>query len=494
MPRSGGDEDLGTELTDTELVALVRRYRPSSLVPLVSATAARHMTRESWLARGVQGLYAPWVLAEIARISLAHGNAHRQPATREHLDACCAAFNSVGDPQLGSGDPDGLASFLLRISSEQLEYQTRLLHEMSRTAALFDQTPLDPAARVLVPGWQEALFGASLVDFVGAGQLLHFSSQPNGGLFDPAWLNAPHLAPVVDVMGADLLRQVWKDNYLTDVAGFQAVNGRPDPSPWRRFDFNPLAATPVVTDLVGEGKWIIPSPGLLARKFSPLGVYYAGVRKWGNAFSDELGPLFEAYVGRQLRELPGAQVIPAVTYGHDNSASVDWFVILPEVVLMVEVKSVRPTDQVRRGGPQAGAELTRMLSRAFEQLGITNKLIEQGHPSFSAIPDDRPRVGLVVTMENFHMANSPFQRDRYRQPTSFPTLVVSVSELEDYATITDVTPGALLLDLLHDSAREGWSLHSAFVGRRPGRNAVLEQAWDNYPWSNLEDSAAEHTT
>ena len=68
MPRSGGDEDLGTELTDTELVALVRRYRPSSLVPLVSATAARHMTRESWLARGVQGLYAPWVLAEIARI------------------------------------------------------------------------------------------------------------------------------------------------------------------------------------------------------------------------------------------------------------------------------------------------------------------------------------------------------------------------------------------------------------------------------------------
>jgi hypothetical protein len=140
------------ELTDADLVALVRRYRPSSLVPLVAATAAQHMTQESWLA----------VLAEIARISLAHGNEHRQPATMEHLDACCAAFNAVGDSQLGSGDPHGLPSFLLRISTEQLEYQTGLLHEMSRTAALFDQIPLDPATKVLVPGWQEILFGVPL--------------------------------------------------------------------------------------------------------------------------------------------------------------------------------------------------------------------------------------------------------------------------------------------------------------------------------------------
>ena len=70
---------------------------------------------------------------------------------------------------------------------------------------------------------------------------------------------------------------------------------------------------------------------------------------------------------------------------HDNLASVDWFVILPAVVLMVEVKSVRPTDQVRRGGPLAGVELTRMLSRAFEQLSTTNTLIEQGHSQLARV-------------------------------------------------------------------------------------------------------------
>ena len=46
---------------------------------------------------------------------------------------------------------------------------------------------------------------------------------------------------------------------------------------------------------------MVPVPGLLDRKTSPLGLYYAGVEKWGNAFAEDCGALFEQYVGRQLR-------------------------------------------------------------------------------------------------------------------------------------------------------------------------------------------------
>jgi len=338
----------------------------------------------------------------------------------------------------------------------------------------------------LRPGWQQELFSASLVEFVGAGQLLHFACQPNAGVFDPDWLDRPQLGEIAAVMDPEVLRRVWRDNYLTDTEGFRAVNGRPQPGPWRRFDFNPLGATPVITDLLGDGRWTIPSPGLLARRFSPLGVYYAGMRRWGTAFSDDLGPLFEAYVGRHLRLLPDAHVIPAITYGHDNRQSVDWLVVLPEVVLMVEVKSVRPTDAVRRGGPQAGAELTRMLQKAFRQLRTTNDLIAERHPQFASIPEDRPRIGLVVTMESFYTINSPFQRDRYQIPLSFPTLVVSAREIEGLMAVTDISPGALLLEHLHDPTVDGWSLHSALVGHLRGRNAVLDQGWTSYPWSNLD--------
>ena len=40
-------EALGPLVVDSEFVALVRRFRPSSLVPLVGPVAAQHLTRES---------------------------------------------------------------------------------------------------------------------------------------------------------------------------------------------------------------------------------------------------------------------------------------------------------------------------------------------------------------------------------------------------------------------------------------------------------------
>jgi hypothetical protein len=212
------------------------------------------------------------------------------------------------------------------------------------------------------------------------------------------------------------------------------------------------------------------------------------MRRWDTSFSDDLGPLFEAYVGRHLRLLPDAHVIPAIAYGRDNEQSIDWFVVMPEVVLVVEVKSVRPTDPVRRGGPQAAAELTRMLQKGFHQLRTSNDLIAARHPEFAAIPQDRPRVGLVITMESFHTVNSPFQRDRYQVPLDFPALVVSARELEEFVSVADTSAGALLLNHLQDPTVDGWSLHSALVGHERGRNAVLDQAWATYPWSNLTPS------
>jgi hypothetical protein len=97
---------------------------------------------------------------------------------------------------------------------------------------------------------------------------------------------------------------------------------------------------------------VVPVPLVLLRKASPLGIFYAGVEKWGQSFCDE--PLFEAYVGRQLQLLPGAMILPEIIYSKPERRSVDWFVILENLVLLVEVKSTRPSEQVRIGGPSAG--------------------------------------------------------------------------------------------------------------------------------------------
>ena len=94
---------------------------------------------------------------------------------------------------------------------------------------------------------------------------------------------------------------------------------------------------------------IIPVPNLIVRQASPLGIYYAGMKNWGKSFADDVGPIFEAYVGRQLALIPDARLEGEVAYDgrSGEQLSVDWFVIFESCVVLVEVKSTRPTEQIR---------------------------------------------------------------------------------------------------------------------------------------------------
>jgi hypothetical protein len=113
--------------------------------------------------------------------------------------------------------------------------------------------------------------------------------------------------------------------------------GVPD-AQYRRFGYNPLSGKPAVSG-VNDGL-LIPVPAYILRKASPLGIYYAGVERWGGRFATDLGYMFEAYVGRQLQLIPDGVVLPEIAYGPNNAQlSVDWFVIFDDCVVLVEVKS-----------------------------------------------------------------------------------------------------------------------------------------------------------
>ena len=73
-----------------------------------------------------------------------------------------------------------------------------------------------------------------------------------------------------------------------------------------RFDYNPLVATPFVD--MGSGDPVAPATRLILRTVTPGGLYYAGLTKHGKAFADDLGGLFEYYIGRQLKLVDGAEV------------------------------------------------------------------------------------------------------------------------------------------------------------------------------------------
>lgn len=160
-------------------------------------------------------------------------------------------------------------------------------------------------------------------------------------------------------------------------------------------------------------------------------MHAAGVR----GHRPDLGNLFEQYVGRHLRLLPGAQVLPEITYGPKSARSktVDWIVVLPEVVLLVEVKSAIPTEPVRLGTPDATDAIVGKLGKAVSQIDITAQLIADRDPALAGVPADRPVLGLAVTLEPFHIANAFSLLPAGRTPVT----VADAAEIEVLVTVTE---------------------------------------------------------
>ncbi|MBT3150046.1 hypothetical protein HTV45_03915 [Streptomyces sp. CHD11] len=201
--------------------------------------------------------------------------------------------------------------------------------------------------------------------------------------------------------------------------------------------------------------------------------------RFGSPFAQDLGDLFEQYTGRQLRQLPDATVHAEIIY-RDERRSVDWIVVFDDLVLLVEVKPTRPT-QLRLGVLDRTNAALRQLKHARQQVEVTAALITSRHPNFTHIPVDRPVHGLVVTMEPFHTANAPFQREG--QPdTGTSVTVCSVAELEHLVTLRDTSANRVLLERQADALQSTYSLGPALTGQNLGRNAILDEVWDSYPW------------
>lgn len=480
------------EVRDEEYVARVRRHTPETLLPLVAAAGASFVLPSTWLNSGFRK-HTPWALADIARLSVVHGRSrHGKVAGDDDLLSCLCAYASLADPDLKRHSaPGAAAAFFLRLSAEQMAFQQPALNELARTVALFEQTtPSDQLTVLGRPEWAKTLFGHSLRDYVGTGFLLHVGAVKNQGTFQTGWLDQPNFDPITAEISAATMRDLIAKHFSADRDTFRAMNSVTPTADQqsRRFAFNPLLNRPVLAGFAADDL-LIPVPHMLIRKISPLGVYYEGVARWGARFTEDLGRLFEAYVGRQLRLIEGAVVHPARKYGHEKRETVDWIVVMPEAVLAVEVKSVRPTEPVRLGGSDAMSEVKRMLARSREQLRTTVALVRERDPAVRDIPADRPLIGLTVTMEPFHVINSPLHAE-WLPDAGVPAAVCGAVELEELVSVTDVSVGELLSRSMTDSSRTGWSISAMLQGHDRGRNSVLDAAFATYPWKSTAENAA----
>jgi hypothetical protein len=472
-------------VTDDQYVQKVRAFPPSALLHLVAEAGTRAVL-ETMGPAGPLGQWQEWALADIARVSLAHSNEYRSAVpTMAKLQTIHHMFRVYGDHHVTDVP---LETHLLQLFSQQLDGQADGYQAQARSAGILLDTTTDKALEVVgKPGWEEDLFGCSLVQYVAAVRLIRGRALTQAGRIDLGELTGPEADTLLAHIDRSSLEAVIERHFAIDVTAFkqadEASRARTKYPRLRRYTFNPLRDRPLITGY-GPG-YLCPSLHLAWSKSTPLGLFFTGRAHFGGlSFAHDMGHLFEAYIGRNLRLLPDTDLHPEVIHAdgpkHRNRLkSVDWIVEFPDLVLLVEVKASMPTEAVRLGDLDEAPKAWGKVGKACDQIDAVAGYLRDGHPAYAHIrPAGRPILGLVITLEPFHLINA-----YGRLPDSAtPVYVASAEELERLVTVTSTTASRLLLDH-HTREDAGWHLRESFAGHTFDLNPIVAQAWNRYPWS-----------
>lgn len=467
----------------------IRAHRPSELLPAIAAAGAEQFDGGP-LKINPAGLQ-PWGLAEIARESLAGGNEHRAaPVKPDTLRRLHGLYSRLDDPYAHEGG-GGPWDYMVRTVYEQASWQGAVYSELARFGALLDRD-FGGGYEVLSREALSELFGADPGVYFRASMLFVVGAQRNAGWFGLGWLEQPQFAEVAERIPADVLRDIFGRSFGAPYAlvAQRARTGRnPDPR-LRRYDLNPLAATPYVQ--MRPGVYLAPVPRLVAERASLNAVYYLGQNKWGAPFTRDLGRLVEAYAGEQLALVLGGTLTGERLYGKGGaSKTIDWLLVLPGVVVLVEVKSARVAAPGRLDLTSWAEDVRRDVGKSMRQIATTAKLLREKHPVLADVPVDRPVRGIIVTAEPHYLINSPIYRSELSDP-AVPTVVMSLAALEGavaFALLRDPSEVFLALTDWHQDQgvhpervlHGGWRENS----ERNPPNPILDAAWKRHSWLSL---------
>ena len=471
----------------SEFQQLARRVRPSVLLPALAALTLANVTGTPGQRLNLTA--PPWAVAVAARENILRGNEYRSDKIDgDYLRRLFNAHNDIADPDTASDDDIDVLALLTRIVYDQFPYNESIFEELSRTHALMVEGANNLDLEVLNDDntW-ERLVGAPLGQAVGATFFLQVGANVNAGWYDTTWLDRPDVQNIYDKWPRAVIEQ--RAAALTStVAEFKTAyeQAPKPPAGHERYAYNPLVARPFIH--MPDGRALAPQPRLILRTITPGGLYYRGMNEYGSPFARDLGKLTERYVGELLANLdPESELHPEIRYGKGNGqASTDWFLVLPSVVVMFEVKSARYGLLDRAAVPGYENSVIGLLNKAINQLAKTNEHLDNHHDRFKHIPNDRPRVGIIVTGEPYYLANSTWMRDRVA-PSPIPTIVASLRDIEHLAGLPLHQVEAQLVAIANDPERSTWNLSTALKDNpEQGRSPVLQRAWDNYPWLEEE--------
>lgn len=345
----------------------VRKYRPSELLPVLAQVAT--VGADEPAGGTLLSSLPPWGIALMARESVLWGNEHRDaPVTGESLRRLINTHNNLFTPDIGVEDPSWALDMMIRLAFEQFPYQESVFEEVARPHALMVEGVAGVAVEVLTESAWGRIFGAPLGQVVGATFFLQVAANVNNGWFDPDWLNRDDLQALYDLWPRDVIEERIAKLSATVEEFREAYESVPHPPEgYERYAYNPLTRRPFLR--MPNGRFLAPQPRLILRTVSPAALYYAGMAEFGAAFARDLGRLTEQYVGRLLNENGGVDLHPEVTYtsGKQQLKSIDWFLVLPNLIVMFEVKSARFGLLERAAFGDYRSKVAGLLNKATQQ-------------------------------------------------------------------------------------------------------------------------------
>lgn len=435
----------------------VRRFPRDDLLRGIACAASRETRlRDSLASREDEtlSLVREGFLFQLAGICVTHCNNHRSnPVDVDAVGDLLNGLFNIWSPELDRASSEEVWQRILsRVAYIQMPYQMSQAEPLARSLCLFGDDPRfgEP---VFEEGRWETILGVPLEEFLMIAFIMYAAAihNPDGILRETFFIE--RLGPAFEPVGVDRALQTVDTWLARPVDDLTRLGKEMTPDPDDLWRFNPFYEWPIA--IMGDGTYVTPSPLGVLQRFGPQGMYFIGrdaVDADANpdvfrAFTKALGLRFERYIGVQLGFIRHAQLHPEIVYD-DDQKSVDYIIETPEVLVLVEAKSVAPNIDTRSGIFPDDGDVERNVQRACKQITRSAELIEQGHPDFPAL-DGRQMRGLVITREPYFNLPLPFLTDVV-QPASIPTTIVSSQHVEGVipALSDDADCGTSLLGAL----------------------------------------------
>ena len=431
------------------------------------------VTSENW--NGI----SPWALSEIAKFSAVYSNEHvrDRPFNEYVLKRLCHFVHNAERLEEGSAPEENVKRNLLRLGFEQFPYQRDLIGSAARAVAILWGTPRRHRKLEGCRDLSSIPFGIELPKAISAALLLSSACTLKGGVICPDEFRQGQLSKLFESLTLPEFQQLA--SLLTiPLSSFRdqiTTIDKPDPETTKDIR-NPLFRSPLLE--LHDGRLVAPELKNVLRAVGLDSVLSRTFDEMQSTFR-RVGPVFQQYVTDLACQVVGSTCIPEIKYRHGQVTrdSIDIFLDLPGVLLLIEVKMRRPRGALLTGGLDVNAAYEPEFIDAIAQIHQSGQDLALISSHQGEVPLDKPIIGIVITSERYHLSNSPLFSPVKK--LEFPIINMSVDEFEQLVQLDGQQIGSRLLEITNDPEKSQWDLSNSFseLQEIESRNPLIVEAW-----------------